>query len=179
MGVFLAMGAHAEKSKSAQITLESVPNEMKQFSFLIGKWDLKSQRFSPDGTLTGQYDGTWEGQYLDEGRIILDLVTWFNSDGTKESFFPTLRTFSPKTNQWEMTYMSSQNYAHPESFRGKFVDGEGHFDVVVSLTPEQSALGKVRFYNITKKSLDWSMKLSLDNGKTWFVAEQITGKRVH
>ncbi|WP_019617248.1 hypothetical protein [Psychromonas ossibalaenae] len=168
----------AEEVGSAQVVLKPAPVEMKQFEFLIGHWDLLSQRFAPDGTQTGEYKGKWEAQYLDEGRMVFDQVTWFNKDGSKESYFPTLRTFSPKTNQWEMTYMSSLKYMHSQSFRGQFIDGEGHFDVDVSLTPKQSALAKVRFYNIKKDSMDWVMKFSFDNGKTWFLGEQITAKRV-
>ncbi|NOI67363.1 hypothetical protein [Vibrio sp. 99-8-1] len=175
--IMAAFSVTAEEVSTAQKSLQPAPVQMKQFEFLIGNWHLSSQRFSPDGALLGKYDGKWEAQYLDEGRMILDQVTWFNQDGSKESYFPTLRTFSPTTNQWEMSYMSSLSYTHSQSFRGQFVDGEGLFDVVVSLTPELSALAKVRFYNIKKDSLEWSMKLSVDGGDTWFLAEKITGKR--
>lgn len=182
LGIVLTVASvftvNADATNTTQVSLQPAPVQMKQFEFLIGNWTLSSQRFAPDGTLIGQYDGTWEAQYLDEGRMLLDQVTWFNQDGSKESYFPTLRTFSPETNQWEMTYMSSLKYMHSQSFRGQFINGEGHFDLVVSLSPEQSALAKVRFYNIKKDSLDWTMKLSLDGGKTWFLGETITGKRV-
>ncbi len=155
------------------------PDQMKDFDFLIGNWDLESTRFLPDGTVKGEYNGYWAAQFIDEGRIIFDTVTWYNSDGTVESFYPTLRTFSSETNQWEMSYMASLRYMHSESFRGQFIDGEGHFDVVVSIAPGKSLKAKVRFYDIKKNSLEWSMKLSPDDGKNWFVAERITAKRVH
>lgn len=182
LGIVLTVASvftvNADAKNTTQVSLQPAPVQMKQFEFLIGNWTLSSQRFAPDGTLIGQYDGTWEAQYLDEGRMLLDQVTWFNQDGSKESYFPTLRTFSPETNQWEMTYMSSLKYMHSQSFRGQFINGEGHFDLVVSLSPKQSALAKVRFYNIKEDSLDWTMKLSVDGGKTWFLGETITGKRV-
>lgn len=170
---------YAEEINIEQVSLAPAPPQMKEFEFLIGSWTLESKRFSPDGALKGQYKGKWEAQYVDDGRMIFDAVTWFNPDGTQESYFPTLRTYSPKTNKWEMAYMSSLNYVHSQHFRGKFIDGEGHFDVVVSLTPEQSAIAKVRFYNIKKDSLEWSMKFSSDGGKNWFLGEQITAKRIH
>ncbi len=173
-----AFPAHAEDLNSKQISLESAPAQMKEFEFLIGNWTAISKRFSPDGSLTGEYNGKWEVQLLDDGRMIFDAVTWFNPDGTKESYFPTLRTFSPKTNKWEMTYMSSLNYMHSQSFRGEFIDGEGHFNALVSITPEQSVLAKIRFFDIKKDSFLWSMKLSGDDGKNWFVAETITAKRI-
>lgn len=170
---------HANEVNLKQVSLAPAPSQMKEFEFLVGNWTAVSERFSPDGTLTGQYKGTWEAQFLDEGRVLLDQVTWFNKDGSKESFFPTLRTFSPETNQWEMTYMASLSYMHSQSFRGQFIDGEGRFDAVVSLAPEQTELAKVRFYDIKKDSLEWSMMFSGDGGKTWFLGERISAKRVH
>lgn len=163
---------------SKQTRLESPPSQMEDFDFLIGDWTLKGTRLNPDGTINGEYKGTWNAQFIDDGRIILDNVTWFNSDGTKESFYPTLRTFSPETNRWEMTYMASLSYMHSESFRGQFIDGEGHFDAVVGIAPEKSVKAKVRFYNIKENSLDWSMKFSSDDGKSWFIARKFTAKRV-
>ncbi len=170
---------NAEVNEPAKTSLGPPPVEMEEFHFLVGSWTLMSKRFSPDGTLTGQYKGKWDVQLLDEGRMIFDTVTWFNPDGTKESFYPTLRTFSPETKHWEMTYMSSLNFVHSQSFRGQFIDGEGHFNAIVSLTPEQSVMAKIRFYDIKKNSFEWSMKFSADGGEKWFLGEVITAKRVH
>lgn len=163
---------------SVQIRLESPPSQMEDFDFLIGNWTLEGTRFNPDGTIKGEYKGKWDAQFIDDGRIIFDTVTWFNSDGTKESFYPTIRTFSSETNRWEMTYMASLSYMHSEFFRGQFIDGEGHFDAVVSIAPGKSVKAKVRFYNIKENNLDWSMKFSSDDGKSWFIARKFTAKRV-
>ncbi|MDE5419605.1 hypothetical protein L3049_16560 [Labilibaculum sp. DW002] len=168
----------ADDQDSPQITLATRPAKMEDFDFLIGNWTATSKRFLPEGTVKGEYKGKWEAQLLDEGRMIFDLVTWFNMDGTKESFFPTLRTFSPKTNQWEMTFISSLSYMHSQTFRGNFVDGEGYFDAIVSPSPGTIIKAKIRFYDITKNSFEWSMKFSDDEGENWFVAERITAKRV-
>ncbi|MDY8137541.1 hypothetical protein [Aquimarina sp. 2201CG5-10] len=166
-------------SGSPQKPIGERPLQMKDFDFLIGNWALESTRFLPDGTVKGEYKGKWEAQLLDDGRMIFDTVTWYNSDGTIESFYPTLRTFSPKTNQWEMTYMASLSYMHSESFRGKFIDGEGHFDAVVSIAPGELINAKIRFYDIKKDTIKWSMQISADGGENWFIAERISAKRVH
>ncbi len=78
-----------------------------------------------------------------------------------------------------MVWLSSLRPIHSKSFRGQFIDGEGHFDIVVSLTPEQSVIAKIRFFDIKKDSFEWSMQNSTDGGKTWFESEHITAKRVH
>lgn len=172
--------AQTTSSSSVQKTIIGErPSQMKDFDFLIGNWSLESTRFLPDGTIEGEYKGKWEAQLLDEGRMIFDTVTWYNSDGTVESFYPTLRTFSPKTNKWEMSYMASLRYVHSTSFRGQFIDGEGHFDAEVSIAPGELIKAKIRFYDIKKNSLEWSMKLSPDGGEKWFIAERISAKRVH
>ncbi len=151
---------------------------MNNFDFLIGNWTATSKRFLPNGTLEAQYDGTWKAQLVDDGRMLFDEVTWFTPDGEKAFYDATLRTFNPESNQWEMVYLSSVRAIHSQSFRGQFIDGEAHFDIVVNISPEKSIIAKIRFYEITQDSFEWSMESSTDNGKNWFLSEHITVKRI-
>jgi hypothetical protein len=169
---------HAAEVDTSQAPIGQAPAQMKEFGALVGNWEATSTRFLPDGTINAQYNGRWEIGEVDDGRMIFDAVTWFTKDGKVKFYDATLRTFIPKTNQWEMVWLSSLRPIHSKSFRGQFINGEGHFDIVVSLSPERSVIAKIRFYNFEKDSFEWSMENSTDGGKSWFISERISAKRI-
>jgi hypothetical protein len=170
---------HAEDFSSQAVPLGASPTQMEEFNFVVGSWIATSKRFLPDGTQTAEYKGEWDARFLDDGRVLFDTVTWFSPSGEKVLYDATLRTFSAKTGRWEMVYISSLSTRHSETFRGNFIDGEGRFDADISLSPGKAVKAKIRFYEIKKDSFEWSMQLSADGGKNWFLGETISAKRVH
>jgi len=169
---------HAEDFSSLAAPLGEAPAQMKDFSFLAGSWTATSKRFLPDGAQTAEYEGKWDAKFLDDGRVLFDAVAWFSPTGEKVLYDATLRTFGVETGEWEMVYLSSLTSRHSETFRGKFSDGEGHFDAVISLSPGNSVTAKIRFFDIAEDSFEWAMELSADGGENWFVGETITAKRI-
>lgn len=168
----------AEDFSTLASPLSEAPVQMENFGFIAGSWTATSKRFLPDGTQTAEYEGKWEAEFLDEGRVLFDAVTWFSPTGEKVVYDATLRTFSEETGEWEMVYLSSLSSRHSETFQGKFIDGEGHFDAVIGLTPGNSVKAKIRFFDIAEDSFEWAMELSADGGESWFVGETITAKRM-
>lgn len=154
------------------------PPQMKEFDFFIGNWTAISKTLAPDGTVTAEHKGKWDVEHRNGGRIVFDECTRIAPDGTVTSCAITLRTFCPATDQWEMVFGFSLQPQIPQTFRGRFVDGEGHFDAALEIMPNASILAKVRFYDIQKDSFEWSMHVSLNKGENWFLAERISGKRV-
>lgn len=57
------------------------------------------------------------------------------------------------------------------------IDGEGDFYTVINLTPDQSIMAKIRFFEIQQDSIEWGMEHSIDGGKTWSIGECISAKR--
>jgi hypothetical protein len=175
-----AFSVHAQEDFSTLAPpIAEAPAQMKEFGFLAGSWAATSKRFLPDGTQTAEYRGEWDARFVDDGRVIFDAVTWFSPAGEKVLYDATLRTFGMDTGEWEMVYLSSLTSRHSETFRGKFIDGEGHFNADISLSPENSVMARIRFHDIEKDSFEWAMQLSVDGGENWFLGETISAKRVN
>ncbi|GEM_PF-3082305 len=170
--------AEAEKTQVALEPLGPQPSQMKEFDFIIGNWAAIRRRYLPDGTLVSENKARWRAHHLDNGRMVFDDFAELSPDGEEVSYAVTLRTFCPETNMWEMGFMFSLRQTRTESFRGQFIDGEGHFDAIINVTPDQSVMAKVRFFDIQKDSIEWSMTQSFDGGKTWFLEGTISAKRV-
>ena len=159
------------------IVLGPPPEQMKEFHFLIGSWSARRKSYSPEGTLLADHPGRLTARYINDGRMIFDDFTKFTEDGEVISYATTVRTFCVETNRWEMQFMFSLQHVHTQSFRGQFIDGEGHFDAIVSATPENAIMAKVRFYDIQKDSFEWSISNTNDGGKTWLIEGRISAKR--
>lgn len=154
------------------------PSKIKEFDFLIGDWKATTKSYAPNRTVQSEGEGKLHAHYVNGGRMIFDDFTRLTQDGEEVSYAATLRTFCEATDEWVMSFIFSLRQEHTESFRGKFVDGEGHFNAILSLTPENSIMAKVRFFDIDKNSFEWSMETSADNGKSWTLTERISAKRI-
>ena len=165
------------KTDLTQAKLGPPPPQMKEFDFVIGSWEATTKSYRPDGTVEAEHKGKLNAEYRSGGRMIIDDFTRLSEDGEELTYAATMRTFCVETNRWEMSFLFALRQDHTESFRGQFIDGEGHFDAVISLTPENSVHAKVRFFDIKQDSFEWSMSHSADGGKTWFVGERISARR--
>lgn len=161
----------------AQPDLGPAPPQMKEFDFFMGSWSIISRSLYPDGTPAAEHKGRWDAEYRNGGRMVYDECTRIAPNGEETACGITLRTFCPATDQWEMTFLLSLQQEHPQYFRGKFSEGEGHFEAVINLTPENPIMAKVRFFDIQKDSFEWTMRASFDEGENWFTAEHISAKR--
>lgn len=167
----------AQKINLSRASLGSPPAQMKQFEFLMGNWNVAIKNYQPDGTVESEEKGTWSAECRNGGRMVFDEFTRISSSGEETSYAITLRTFCPETDQWEMTFLFSLQQDHPQFFRGKFVEGEGRFEAVIDLTSERSIPTKIRFFDIRDDRFEWTMKHSVDDGKTWFLGEHISATR--
>ncbi|MEP5295356.1 MAG: hypothetical protein ABJP90_16210 [Paracoccaceae bacterium] len=166
-----------QKVDLTKATLGPPPAQIKQFDFLIGSWEATTKSYLPDGSLQGEHRGRLTAEYRNGGRMIIDDFVRLSPEGEEISYAATMRTFCEETGMWEMSFLFSLRQEHTSSFRGRFIDGEGHFDAVIALTPESSARAKVRFFDIKQSSFEWSMEHSPDGGESWFVGERISAKR--
>lgn len=147
--------------------LGPIPPQMKEFDFIIGDWDVAIRYYAPDGTVQSEEKAKWHGEHRNGGRMVLDEFTRVDPDGTETSCAITLRTFCPDLEEWEMTFLFSQQPGVPQSFRGKFTDGVGCFNTVINLSEETSMIARIYFHDIKPDSFEWKMEQSLDGGKSW------------
>lgn len=158
--------------------LAPAPPQMRQFAFMIGIWDVRLTSYKPDGGIDFECDGVWRAEYRNDGRMLLDEFTRLSDDRQEVSYSATLRTFCPETNQWEMTFLFSQQRQIVQSFEGAFIDGEGHFNAVAEVAPGKTVVAKVLFTDIEQNSFQWRMESSLDQGKTWVLGQTMTARRI-
>ncbi len=108
----------------------------------------------------------------------MDEFNRLSPEGKETSCAITLRTYCLKTEQWVSTFLFSQQQTIPDSFTGKFVDGEGHFKTVFKISDDLTLIAKVRFIDIQKDSFEWEIHHSTDGGKTWVHRQTNLVKRV-
>jgi hypothetical protein len=169
---------------TALVPIESIldyrqgrPAEASQFDFLLGEWDARSVRYRADGSELGGYDGTWRARHLHDARMILDEFTARLDDGSEISYMATLRTFSPSTRSWEMTFLIAHQPQLISSFSGAFEEGEMRFDGAGRTLTGQPVIARVRFFDITPTSFEWENRVSLDQGATWYRDSSISARR--
>ncbi len=158
--------------------LKGVPEEMKQFDFFLGEWDTQSVRYRPDGSKIGEYGGTWTARQLNGGRMILDdFRACMPNNGPEFAYMATLRTYSPQTKQWEMTFLVAHQPQLVTEFRGERKDREMHLRGKGRTADGDDVMARVRFFDITPDSFEWANESSLDGGETWYCDNTISAKR--
>lgn len=167
----------ATKSQTTPL-LAPAPDQMKEFAFLVGVWDVHLISYGPNGGIDFECDGVWRAEYKNNGRMLLDEFSRLSPEKEEVSYSATLRTFCPETDQWEMVFLFSQQRQNVQAFSGQFVNGEGIFNAIAEISPDKTAIGKVLFTNIEKNSFEWKMESSLDDGKTWHLGRTMVAQRV-
>lgn len=161
------------KSQTPQIPpevaayLKEAPPESKQFDFLIGNWDVAAIRYNAEGTVLVQYKGSWQAQYLNDGRMIIDDFKALAPNGQAVSSIVTLRTYSEVTHRWEMSGLAARQPAWNAEWYGEWKDGEMLLNAIGSNPAGIMTVNKIRFFDIAKDSFKWESKVSTDSGKTW------------
>lgn len=156
---------------------QGTPKEGSQFDFLLGEWSARSRRFRPDGSEIGGYDGTWCARSLHDSRMILDEFTAHLDDGSELSYMATLRTFSPATRRWEMTFLIAHQPQRITSFSGVFENGEMRLEGSGRTLEGAPVDARVRFFDITPTSFEWENRVSLDGGASWYRDSTISARR--
>ncbi len=184
-------GTHAGAAMNDKISEENiVPQEVidyvkgadsdvfNQFDFLIGDWVVKGVRYLP-GNGEQTYDGRWSAKYLNEGRMIMDEFRALGPGGQEVSSYVTLRTYSPRSNRWEMTGLGAlMPMASIDEWHGSLKDDEMHM-FVRGRSPEWDvALNTIRFFDIGKDSFNWESKMSFDGGASWINIGGLTAQRI-
>jgi hypothetical protein len=147
--------------------LSGAPPESQQFDFLIGDWAVAAIRYKEDGSMLFQYQATWNAQYLNEGRMIVDDFKAYAPTGQAVSSYVTLRTYSQTNHRWEMTGLAALQPAVNGELFGEWKEGE----MLMTATGKDPAgnvvATKIRFFNIAKNSFEWESQISRDDGRTW------------
>ena len=157
--------------------LKGAPPEMAQFEFFLGEWNTTMRLFDPSGNVIQEGKGFWQAKTVDEGRMIVDEYHSILPTGDTMKGSITLRTFSPLTQQWEMTYLMSMRPQLATRFVARFEDGEIRATAKAVDLQGHHSIAKVRFYDITDKTFEWEQLVSWDEGDTWYKTMTISAER--
>ena len=91
---------------------EAAPEELEQFAFLVGNWDIENRRLQRDGTWSEQTTPSyWEGRWILGGHAIADY--WYNTPPatTPGDDLPgrgvNVRMYREDTGQWTNMWQHS------------------------------------------------------------------------
>lgn len=150
------------------------------YSPLRGDWDVTVVDHLADGTRrTGT--GEWHFDWVLEGRAMQDV--WISPKrGERQSvgrttafdrYGTTVRYFDPAIDAWRLTWVNpAQNYVATLVGRG-----QGR-DIVQEGTGEDGTRLRWTFSNITADAFSWRGELSVDSGRTWRTAQEMSARRV-
>lgn len=157
---------------------QGVPDATSQFDFLLGEWDARTTRYRADGSPIGSYGGTWRARHIHGGRMLLDEFVARLDDGSEISSMATLRTYSPATERWEMTFLLAHQPQLISSFRGVYEEGEMRLEGAGVTLEGAPVLARVRFFAIEPGSFEWENRVSLDGGDSWYRDSAISARRI-
>lgn len=144
--------------------LAGPPQESADFDFLLGEWACEVARFDERGKESRTHRAVWRARPLASGRIVFDETISFDREGREIASMATLRTYSPGTARWEMTFLLAHQPALPISFTGQRVGNEMWLEVRPAGVPEAPPIAKVRFFDIAADRFEWEQHTSFDGG---------------
>ena len=170
----LAIGLHAASSSMAaepSITtygdrnLEA-PNELEEFSFLVGKWSGGGRTRLEDGSYVDWDGATWIGRYILDGMAIADELHAPGPDG-KIYLGITFRQFDSSHASWIVEFLNIPNsflrrQVNPRSGR---VTKDGG---AVAVIGEDAETQFQETYRVLDPShFTYTAQRSSDGGRTW------------
>lgn len=135
------------------------------FDFLLGTWDTESQ--PGEGAEGTALRGRWRAEKRQAGRIIVDDYAAFDPAGRTVRGFATLRTWSPTTDRWEMTFLAAGMPVLVDQFTGRRVGDELHLHATVKGALLAGSEAFVRFFEIHASGFRWEQSVRSDPSEAW------------
>jgi len=141
------------------------PEELRAFSFLIGRWEGKGRTRLENGTFA-EYPVTWIGRYILNGTAIADEVHGPAPDGTPYLGI-SLRQYDVTSRTWIVEFLNVTG-----SFLRKQVNpGSGSVAVTeqeVVVSSESPGMKIREHYRVPDRShFTYRLDVSRDGGKYW------------
>lgn len=139
----------------------------RKFDFWPGEWRVESRRLTPGGEWHDAR-AVWTAEAVLAGCGFLDHTTADFGTGPVSGIGS--RFYDPTTDQWTITWSSTDALGQVGVWKGRF-DGEGTGDFYRTVeTPDGMIRSRIRWTNIRNGYADWSYAVSRDGGETWATA---------
>lgn len=173
LGIFLfaicSMPVAAQRDAGPKPPAAAERDGQHDFDFELGSWKIHLKR--RQNPLTGsntwiEFDGTSVTRKLWDGRAQIEQFETDGAGGHIEGL--TLRTYNPKTHQWNLYWANSKDGLVVPAQVGQFKDGHGEFYACDTLN------GKLIYVRFIWSKTDtdvphFEQSFSDDGGKTWEV----------
>ena len=138
------------------------------FGQFVGSWEIEGVWHDPDGTSKAG-KGEWHFDWILGGRGIQDVL--LAAGAPPHQYGSTFRCYDGELDAWHLTWMQ------PAS--GEFVNliGRKVGDRIVCESLESLPRRRWSFKDIAPDSFHWLGEVSSDDGKAWFVEQEMRGFR--
>ena len=157
--------------------LAGPPPENADFDFLMGRWTTETLRYAPSGKERLRHRGFWVARRLHGSRIVLDETISYGRDGEEIASMATLRSYSPATKQWEMTFVVAHQPILPLRFVAHREGDEIRGEATLLTQGASGFRARIRFFEIRDDSFSWEQEMSFDAGATYARAATIWAER--
>jgi len=150
------------------------------YSPLVGDWEADVTDYDADGTRRTS-KGEWHFVWVLEGRALQDVwivpprsVRRPGQSVVGNRYGTSLRVYDPATNVWHVTSIN------PVTGTTNTLLGRKQGDEIVQEGRDTDrSLVRWTFSDVTTQSFRWQGEASTDDGKTWRLAAEFFGRRVH
>ncbi len=142
------------------------------FDFWVGNWEVSwDEGDGQIGKGTNLIEKTLDGQVIQENFRILE--------GNQAGFKGTsLSVYNPQTQTWKQAWADNQGGYF--DFTGITENDQRIFQTMErELADGRKMIQRMRFYDITEKSLMWDWETSFDGGETWALAWRINYSKIN
>ncbi len=153
------------------------PAELSQFSFLLGRFDIKGRTWQEDHWSENHSVAYWEGEYIMDGFGIADY--WYNtppdSTGPTPGRGVNIRMFNETEGMWKMAWMHSNN-PNVRMLEAEWHDGIMWMWQMVD-AETRLARRKVSFHIVDADNWYRVDEFSDDGGETWYNTTKLEATR--
>lgn len=152
-------------------------NSLELFGQFIGSWEWSGFDYDEKGTKT-ETSGKWIFETVLNGTAIQDIFTFqnpnFAKDGKKYLEYGTTIRFPMEDGRiWKSIWIGPMNKVI-RIFETRRINDE----IVLNSKIENGELIQWIFSKITGETFQWRGEKSFDEGKTWFLYEDLNAKRI-
>lgn len=141
------------------------PEELRLFSFLIGKWEGKGRTELPDGEFA-EYELTWIGRYILDGMAIADELHAPFPDGSP-GLGITIRHFDQTTNGWIIEFVNVSGSFIRRQVNSRYGAVEIDGDTITVVSEDGASMSREHYALIGDSKFSYTMDISSDGGVTW------------
>ena len=160
--------ARAQETPAVEIRGGSPPPEMERLSFLVGRWDNRTDFVDAQGNVTGTFHLTTDLEGAEEGYVIRPaLGGWILEGGSNGDFGRTWYRYDPSTERYQL--LAADFRGNLDVLEGDFEEGVLTLSAVRSKPRAQGGSLRWRwvFHDIEADAYGIEQWRSIDDGAHW------------